>query len=113
MKEALKPVVWLGDSLDRVKAFPKPARQQAGYELEMVQHGMEPSDWKPMRAIGPGAREIRIHASGERRVFYVAKFERSIYVLHAFAKKTGKTPKSAIRLGVSRYREMLQREGLA
>ncbi|HEV2201366.1 MAG TPA: type II toxin-antitoxin system RelE/ParE family toxin [Bryobacteraceae bacterium] len=113
MREVLKPIVWLGDSLDRVRAFSQPARQQDGYELETIQHGMEPSDWKPMPTIGAGVREIRIHASAEHRVFYVARFERSIYVLHAFVKKTPKTPKSAIRLGMSRYREALRREGMA
>src|SRR5260370_20191806 len=38
--ESVKPIVWLGDSLRRVRAFPKPVRQQVGFELEMVQHGM-------------------------------------------------------------------------
>jgi predicted XRE-type DNA-binding protein len=37
----------MGDSLKRIRAFAKPVRQQAGYELELVQHDMEPSDWKP------------------------------------------------------------------
>lgn len=53
-REALKPVEWVGDSLKRVRAFAKPVRQQVGYELELVQHGLEPSDWKPMTTIGPG-----------------------------------------------------------
>lgn len=102
----------MGDSLDRVRSFAKRAKQQVGFELEMLQFGSEPTDWKPMRAIGPGAGEIRVHLLGEYRVFYVAKFERAVYVLHAFIKKTQRTPNAAISLARVRYREVLQREGL-
>jgi len=63
-----------------------------------------------MPAIGPGVNEIRVHADGEHRVFYVAKFARAIYVLGALEKKTWKTPKSAIDLAKARYREVLQLE---
>src|SRR6202035_2913314 len=94
----------------RVKAFSKPVRQQVGFELEMVQHGMEPSDWKPMPSIGPGVRAIRVHADGEHRVFYSANFKHRIYVLNVFVKKTQKTPESAIRLARVRYQEALRRE---
>lgn len=31
-----------------------------------------------------GAREIRVHTRLEHRVIYIAKFEESVYVLHAF-----------------------------
>ena len=64
-----------------------------------------------MPTVGPGVREIRIHADGEHRLLYVAKFERAVYVLHAFAKRTRRTSQAAIELARSRYREMLQREG--
>jgi len=45
-----------------------------GRELERVQCGVDPSDWKPMASVGPGAREIRVHVGGEGRVVYVATF---------------------------------------
>jgi phage-related protein len=90
VRAALKPVEWLGDSLERVKSFPVPARQKAGFELEMVQHGSEPADWRPMPAVGPGVNEIRIHVEGEYRVLYVVKFDRAVYVLHAFRKRLGR-----------------------
>jgi phage-related protein len=64
----LKPVTFHGDSLDRLRDFPTDARQQAGQELYRVQIGREPSDWKPMQAIGVGVREIRLRdASGAFR----------------------------------------------
>ena len=36
-----------------------------------------------MPAVGSGVQEIRIRAGGAYRVFYVAKFEEVVYVLHA------------------------------
>jgi phage-related protein len=53
--------------------------------------------------------EIRVHADGEHRVFYVAKFDEAVYVLHAFAKKTRKTSPLDIELGKKRYRDLLER----
>lgn len=61
----MKPLHWIGDSRDRVRAFPPHARQQAGYQLHRVQSGEDPTDWKPMTSVGLGVREVRIHAGGE------------------------------------------------
>lgn len=57
-----------GDSLERVRSFSETVRQQLGYELELVQHGMEPSDWKPMKTVGAAVCELRVHGDGEHRV---------------------------------------------
>src|SRR5665213_513596 len=82
--DIMKPVVFLGDSLARIRGFPERPRGQIGFELRRVQHGEEPADWKPMRSIGPGVREIRVRdASGAFRVLYVATLADAIYVLHA------------------------------
>lgn len=112
VSEALKPVEWIGDSLKRVRAFPKTVRQQVGYELELVQHGLDPADWKPMPAVGPGVNEIRIHGEGEHRVFYVARLRHVIYVLHVFRKKSRRTAKADIGLGRVRFHEALRTEAL-
>src|SRR5262249_9371940 len=110
--EVLKPVEWIGDSLKQVRKFAKPVRQQVGYELELVQHDMDPSDWKPMTSVGPGVREIRIHVEGEHRLFYIARLRHSIYVLHVFRKKSRKTPKAEIALARARFQEALRTEAL-
>jgi phage-related protein len=55
-----KPIVFLADSLKRLRQFPEGARQDAGRELARVQEGREPIDWKPMPSVGKGAREIRV-----------------------------------------------------
>jgi phage-related protein len=79
-----KPLLWLGDSRNCVRAFPAEARRRSGFELREVQRGKDPSDWKPMPRVGLGVREIRIHTGEEFRVMYVAKFPEAVYVLHAF-----------------------------
>ena len=112
VREVLKPVEWVGDSLKCVRKFVKPVRQQLGYELEPVQHDMEPSDWKPMTTVGPGVNEIRIHVEGEHRIFYMAKLRRAIYVPHVFRKKTRKTSKADIDLARARFQEALRMEAL-
>ncbi|MCA0250487.1 MAG: type II toxin-antitoxin system RelE/ParE family toxin [Proteobacteria bacterium] len=101
----MKPVVFLGDSLDRVREFPERVRRQAGFELRQVQHGLDPTDWKPMRSVGPGVREIRLRDSaGAFRVLYVATRADAVYVLHAFQKKTQATAKRELDVAALRLR---------
>jgi phage-related protein len=99
---AEKPLAFVGSSRLDLRAFPPDARRRAGFELHQVQQGLAPSDSKPMKLVGPGVLEIRIHTEREHRVFYVAKFEEAVYVLHAFEKKTQKTPKRDIDMGRAR-----------
>ena len=51
---AEKPLIWLGDSRDKIRGFPDAARQIAGFQLWRVQRGLEPNDWKPMPSVGLG-----------------------------------------------------------
>lgn len=103
----LKPIVFLGDSLDRLRKFPEGARQDMGRELARIQEGREPLDWKPMQAVGRGVREIRVSdRPGEFRVLYVANFGDAIHVLHAFHKKSQRTPQRDIDLAAARYRQI-------
>lgn len=107
-----KPVVFRGSSLDDLRAFPGSARREAGYQLHKVQHGADPSNWKPMGAIGRGVREIRIHdAGGAFRVVYVASFAAAVYVLHCFPKKTQKTRNADLELAAKRYRDLAKEMG--
>ena len=103
-----KPVVWLGSSLDALRAFPYEAKRRAGYELRRVQAGLVPSSWRPMPSVGPGVVEIRIATNQEHRIFYVAKFAEAVYVLHAFEKRTRKTAGADIDLGARRFAELVR-----
>lgn len=61
-----------------------------------------------MTIIGSGVAEIRIHIPYEHRVLYVAKFEESVYVLHAFEKKKQKTPRRDIEIAKKMYENLLR-----
>ena len=102
----------MGDSRKAVKGFSESARYQAGIELFAVQLGADPTDWKPMRSIGAGACEIRIHAENEYRVIYVTRFQEAVYVLHAFTKKTRETSLQDVRLAQRRYKDMIAQRGM-
>lgn len=104
----LKPLEWLGDSLARLRAAQANVRSDAGYQLGLVQRGETPADFKPMPDVGAGAMEIRLHGDSEFRVFYVARFEEAVYVLHTFVKKTRATRKADLDLGKARYHAMLE-----
>jgi phage-related protein len=109
---APKPVEFRGSSLDDLRAFPLAARREAGHQLDQVQNGREPDDWKPMNTVGQGVREIRIRdAAGAFRVIYVAKFAEAVYVLHCFQKKSEKTSKADLDLAAKRYRDLLKELG--
>ena len=102
-----KPINWIGTSRDDVCAFPEEARRQAGFQLRAVQRGETPTDFKPMSTVGKGVQEIRIRTGDAYRIFYVARFEEAVYVLHAFQKKTQKTTKQDLQIGQQRYQEMM------
>ena len=103
----MKQVQWLGSSRVDLREFPADARRVAGFQLHLVQLGFDPNDWKPFRSVGPGVREIRLHASGEHRVVYLATFAEAVYVLHAFAKKTAKTAKRDVKVARVRFLALL------
>ena len=100
----MRPVQFLGNSLKCLRDFPEDARHDAGYQLDKVQRGEQPDDFKPMPVIGKGAQEIRIaDESGAYRVIYVARRADAVYVLHAFQKKTQATPKKDIDTAKRRF----------
>ena len=99
-----KPIEFLGDSLRSLREFPDDAKRDAGYQLDRVQHGLQPDDFKPMPSIGKGVEEIRIRDdTGAYRVIYTARLADAIYVLHAFQKKTQATSKRDIDLAKQRF----------
>ena len=109
MNDAAKTLKFCGGALDDLRAFPSSARRDVGYQLDKVQNGVNPSDWKPMTTIGAGVREIRIRdVSGAFRVLYVMKFAETVYVLHCFQKKTQATSKNDLDLAARRYRDLVR-----
>ena len=104
----MKPLRWLGDTLKYVRTLPSAVQHHVGYELQLVQEGETPSDFKPMPAVGKGVEEIRIwDESGTYRVIYLARLEEAVYVLHAFQKKTQATALRDIALVQERLKQLL------
>jgi phage-related protein len=109
MIDRTKSVEFRGSALDDLRAFPMTIRREAGHQLDQLQQGRDPDDWKPMSTVGQGVCEIRIRgADGAFRVIYVAKFEDAIYVLHCFQKKTQKTSREDLILAARRYKDLLK-----
>jgi phage-related protein len=103
----MRPVRFLGDSLKRLRDFPEAARYGAGYQLDKVQHGAQPDDFKPLAAVGRGIEEIRItDESGAYRVIYLARRADAVYALHAFQKKTQATLEKDIDAARRRFAEL-------
>ena len=105
----MKPVQFLGDSLQCLRDFPADARHDAGYQLDKVQRGLQPDDFKPMPTIGKGVEEIRVRDdSGIYRVIYTARLANAVFVLHAFQKKTQRTSQRDIKIARARFSEMMK-----
>ncbi len=103
----MKSIRFLGDSLKRLREFPDDARQDAGYQLDKVQRGEQPDDFKPMPSIGQGVEEIRVwDDAGTFRVIYTARIVDTVVVLHAFQKKTQSTSKRDVELARARWSQL-------
>jgi phage-related protein len=104
----MKSVIFLGNTLVIIRAFPESVKFKIGGQLYLVQIGADPDDWKPMPTIGKGVREIRIRdISGAYRVIYVTNIGPEVVVLNAFIKKTQATPQREIDLARKRLKELL------
>ena len=99
-----KPIHWVGSTLDDVREFPDNIKRELGFDLDLVQQGLLPRDFKAMQNLGSGVMEIRVRdISGAFRLVYVAKFADAIYCLHSFQKKTQKTSPKDLEIIKARY----------
>lgn len=105
----MKPICFLGNSLQALRQFPDDARQDVGYQLDQLQRGRQPSDFKPMPTVGKGVEELRVwDESGTYCVIYFARLEEALYVLHAFQKKTQATSRQDVELAKDRYLDLIR-----
>ncbi|MDC0839001.1 MAG: type II toxin-antitoxin system RelE/ParE family toxin [Limnospira sp. PMC 1291.21] len=103
MSELLKPVEWVGSSLEDLKEFPEEVRQGVGYALYLAKCGEKHPSAKPLKGFkGAGVLEVVEDFDGDTyRAVYTLKLAGVVYVLHAFQKKSKKgiaTPKQDIEL---------------
>ena len=107
----MKKIYYCASSQKDIGTFTNKSRQRIARLLDMLADGLElqPNDCKYMGTIGAGVYELRVKADKQNyRVFYVAKFEEAIYVLHGFVKKTQETPQQDIDRGKERYNALLR-----
>ena len=94
-KDAL--IAWEGDSKEVISSFPDAAKQNLGFQLRLLQQGQQPTDYRAMRAVGPGVFELR--DQDERawyRVIYLSRVRDVVHVLHYFEKSSRETPAKEI-----------------
>ena len=104
----MKDLIFLGDSLERLRDFPPSIKNELGYSLHLIQNGGRAIDEKPFKTVGQGVNEVRVRdENGAFRVMYIAKFREAVYVLHAFQKKTQKTAQSDIDIAKQRYQWLI------
>jgi phage-related protein len=112
--EAVRSVIWLGDSRKQVKEFPPEVRQSLGSALYDAQQGDKAPVAKPFKGVGSGVFEIAIRFKTDAyRAVYAVQIGEQVYVLHAFQKKSksgSKTLLQDIEIIKRRYRQAVEME---
>lgn len=110
----MKPLVFVADSLRVIRKFPDLVRQRIGFALYQAQMGDKHFDAKPLKNLGPGVLEvISDHQGNTFRTVYTIRFEKAVYVLHAFQKKSKRgiaTPVGVMRLVSQRLQRAVEIE---
>lgn len=103
----MKRVRFLGDSLKQIRGFPPAVRSDVGFQIETLQLGAQPLDFKSMPAIGVGVEVIRVRSGfGAYRVIYTARVSAEIIVLHAFQKKSRATSRLDLQIAKARFNQL-------
>lgn len=104
----LKPLLWIGSSKADLKRFPDRVQDRMGFAIYQAQVGHRHRDAKPLRGFGSGLLEIVVRHDGDTyRAAYTVRFEKAVYVLHAFQKKAKRgiaTPRKELDLVRRRLR---------
>jgi phage-related protein len=85
----VKPLFWAGSSREDLLEFPDQVSDHMGAALSVAHFDGRHPDAKPWKGQGPGVLEIvEDHRGDTYRAVYTVRFAESIYVLHAFQKKS-------------------------
>jgi len=91
-----KPLYWVGSSKRDLLEFAEAVKDTIGSALSVAQFGGKHPAAKPWKGERPGVLEIVEDYQGDAyRTVYTVRFERAVYVLHAFQKKSPKGLKTA------------------
>lgn len=84
-----KPLHWVGSSKRDFREFPEVVKDDMGNALGIAQFGGTAPTAKPWKGLGSGVLEIvEAHEGNAYRAFYAVRFQKAVYVLHAFQKKS-------------------------
>jgi phage-related protein len=112
MLAPLKPAIWLGDSLRRLKTFPAVVQDEMGYAIYLAQRGDKHVSAKPLKGLGSGVLEVVSDHRGDTfRSVYTVRLAERVFVLHAFQKKSKSgiaTPKADIDLIKQRLKQAIE-----
>ena len=98
LAEGEKPLHWVSSSKRDFLGFPAPVKDDMGNALGIAQFGGTAPMAKPWKGLGPGVLEIvESHEGNAYRAVYTVRFEKAIYVLHAFQKKSPQGIRTAKR----------------
>jgi phage-related protein len=109
MSTLLKPVEWVGSSLEDLKEFSEDVQQVFGYALYLAQCGEKHPSAQPLKGFkGAGVLEVVEDFDGDTyRAVYTVKLAGAVYVLHVFQKKSKQgfaTPKQDVELIEARFK---------
>jgi phage-related protein len=106
----MKELLWIGNALKDLRDLPTDIKREIGFDLDLLQRGLEPRDFKPISTVGKGTLEIRVRDDEGNigRCFYVTTRRDKLVVLHSFVKKSQKTSKADLEKGQVRYKMMQQ-----
>ena len=103
-----KPLNWVGSSKRDFLSFPGAVKEDMGNALGIAQFGGTAPTTKPWKGLGPGVLEVvESHDGNAYRAVYTVRFEKAVYVLHAFQKKSRRTALLDIELARNRFRNLV------
>lgn len=84
-----KPLDWVGSAKRDLLQFPAVVQDAIGSALSAAQFGGKHPSAKPWKGLGSGVLEVVENFDCDTyRAVYTVRFEKVIYVLHAFQKKS-------------------------
>ena len=102
MNEQTRPVGWIRPARKAYEAFPATVRDRIATALTIAAEGGKADIAKPLKGVGSGVMQVAVrYRTDAWRVIYVTEIAGSLWVLHAFQKKSKtaiKTPRSEIDL---------------
>ena len=111
-----KELIWMGDSRNNLRNFPEEVKDIMGFALRQAQQGGKHPCAKPLKGFkGAGVLEVVENHDGDTyRAVYTVRIKETIYVLHAFQKKSKKgiqTPQKEIDVIKARLKRVEAEKG--